>query len=422
MQPATLCHDAARIRTGYASCGLWKTITPSTMKSHLTLLSSLFLLLPFVPRWANGQDETRPPAADGSDPVKEEQTGEVSVATGTIFSLDATSISLTPEKSSIPLVFETTNATPLVDELDKKVAKDLVLTGIGATVHYVTVGEKLIASKIVVTRKSLAGSGSADPAAATRKRAELTETKVMKDEAARSKALAVEGGGTLMGFEQIIAVRAAGDAAMTQYTVTNSTLFVDSAGNPVPPHVVRTGVGLKVQFVEDAGRKIATRVTVHSMPAWVREGLMAAETGTTVRGPAAPATATALGQQTTAGSLADGFIYQPVLSLPTGQVTGTVPSNTDIQPGTVQPGTTQPNSSQPGTSQPGATQPGPNQPNTNQPGTTQPGSSQPGTSRPNTAPPSTSQPGTGPRNVSTPRTITPLRSSTLSRPTALRVR
>lgn len=270
--------------------------------------------MPCATRYASGQEETKPAAADGNILETEEQIAEVSVATGTIFSLEADSISLTPEKSKIPLVFEITSATPLVDELDKKVAKDLVLTGIGATVQYVTVGEKHIASKIIVTRKNLAGSGPQDPTAANRKRAELTETKVIKDEEARSKALAVEGGGTLMGFEQIIAVRATGEAALTQYTVTSATLFVDSAGNPVPPHVVRTGVGLKVQYVDDAGRKLATRVTVQSMPAWVREGMMAAESGTSVRVPSAPA-GTVSSNQTTTGSMADSFLYPPVLSL-----------------------------------------------------------------------------------------------------------
>ena len=336
------------------------------MKPHL-LFPGILLLMPFVVRYASGQDEAKPAVVEGSILEEEAQTEEVSVATGTIFSLDATSISLTPEKSSIPLVFEITSVTPLVDEADKKVARDLVITGIGATVHYVTVGEKLIASKIVVTRKNLAGSGPADPTAATRKRAELTETKVMKDEEARSKAHAVESGGTLMGFEQVIAVRVAGEAAMTHYIVTNSTLFVDSAGHPLPPHVVRTGVGLKVQFIEDAGRKLATRVTVHSMPAWVREGMVAAESGTTVRGPTAPrrtggssqTTADSTTQNTNGGNLADGFIYQPILSLPNGQVAGA----------------NQPNANQPNANQPNASQPA--QPNNNQPSNNGPPGSTP---------------------------------------------
>ena len=339
------------------------------MKTHIPLFSSLLILTPFAPRYASAQEETKPAAGD-IRVEKEVEENEVSVATGTIFSLDLESIGLTPEKSTIPLVFEITTATPLVDELDKKVAKDLVRTGIGATVYYITVGEKLVASKIVVTRKTLAGSGPQDPTGATRKRAELTETKEMKDEAARSKALAVEGGGTLMGFEQIIAVRQAGEAAMTQYTVNSSTMFVDSAGNPVPPHVVRTGAGLKVQYVEDAGRKIATRVTVQTMPAWVREGMLAAESGTTIRGPAAPPAVTANGNQTTTGSLADGFLYPPVLSLPTGQPDAT---NNGIQPN-------QPNANQPS---------GNNQPNTNQPNTTQPNA----TNRPNTSPGRANTPG-----------------------------
>lgn len=141
------------------------------MKSRLHNLSICLILAPLAPFHAIGQDETRPGLPEGTTPAEADRTEEASVATGTIFSLDAVSITLTPEKSAIPLVFEITNATPFVDEMDKKVAKELVLTGIGATVHYVPAGEKFLALKVIVTRKTLAGSGPESAAAATRRRA-----------------------------------------------------------------------------------------------------------------------------------------------------------------------------------------------------------------------------------------------------------
>ena len=364
------------------------------MKTKPILFSRLLLgFTVLLPYYSYGQDTVKPAPTEGDILIKEVDT-EVSVATGSIFSLDAESLSLTPENSSIPLVFTTTTETPLVDEVEKPVVRDLVRKGIAATVHYTTVGEKLMAAKIIVTRETLAGAGAANPTAAALKRAELTETKVMKNEAARSKALAVEGRGTLMGFEQILTVRVPGETSMTQYTVNNSTLYVDSAGNPVPPHAVRTGISLNVQFVEDAGRKIATKVTVTSMPAWVREEMQSQETGTAggeQTGTQQERTGTPQGRgqrttgHTTSGNLTEGFIYQPINSLPVALPPGTKQPQTDQlnpgQPNTTQPNTTQPNTTQPGTTQPGTTQPGTTQPGTTQPGTTQPGTTQPGGNR-----------------------------------------
>ena len=370
------------------------------MKTNPLILSRLLLAFPaLVPFCAYSQDAPRPGA--DANILKESAEDEVLVATGNIFSLDVDAISLTPEKSSIPLAFETTDTTPMVDELDKPVARDLLRKGIAATVHYTTLGDKLLATKVTVTRETLTGTTPADATGAAIKRAELTESKAIKDEAARAKAITAEGGGTLMGFEQILTVRTPGETALKQYTVNNSTLYVDSTGNPVPPQAVRTGVGLSVQFVEDAGRKIATRVMIRSMPAWVREGLRSAESGLR------PAVASG-GQSgrdrtgpadTTYGNLADGFIYPPINALPSTQLPGSVPTTPNGQPADGAATGNQTNQNQPNPGNqvvPNGPPNQKNQPNAQnppQPARTTPGKSgQPGRSSP-TAP---SQPSTPP--------------------------
>ena len=389
------------------------------MKTNPFLLSRLLLAFPaLVPFCAYSQDAPRPGA--DANILRESADDEVAVATGTIFSLDADSVSLTPEKSPIPLVFETTATTPMVDEQDKVVPRDLVRKGIAATVHYTTLGEKFLATKITVTRETLTGSTPADPTGAAIKRAELTETKAMKDEAARAKASA-DGGGTLMGFEQILTVRAPGETGVTQYTVNNSTLYVDSAGNPVPPHAVRTGVGLSVQFVEDGGRKIATRVTIRSMPAWVRQGLLAAEGRSPAPGIIGATRGRDNKEPSSIGNIADGFIYPQISSLPSNQSAGVSSNAANSQPGAngqdVSGSTnqnSQSNQSQTGANnqlnpngQPGQTNPptqpsGENQPNgdNNPNGDNQPGAKgQPGqNNKPNTGRPGAGKPATPARS------------------------
>ncbi len=379
------------------------------MKTNSTRFRLLVLgFVTLAPFYSYGQDAAKPAVTEGDILLTEADT-EVSVATGSIFSLDAESVSLTPENASIPLIFTTTTETPLVDEFEKPVARDLVRKGIAATVHYTTIGEKLLATKIIVTRETLVGAGAADPTTAARKRAELTETKVMKDEVARSRSLAAGSGGTLMGFEQILSVRAPGAANITQYTVNNSTLYVDSAGNPIPPHAVRTGVSLTVQFVEDSGRKIATRVTVTSMPAWVREGMQAVESGAAGGGLSGTQTTRIRRTpgETTSGEMADGFIYSPLNSLSAAQSSGTAFSGTGTNPN--QGNTNQPNGNQPNANQPNASEANSNQPNANQPNAQQPGTNQPNSNRPSPNQGKSGQPGrksspSSPSQPSTPPT------------------
>ncbi len=398
------------------------------MKTNPSMLPPLFFAVTTLGFCcAYGQGTPPPaPAVGGENILKEPKEEAVSAATGTVFSLEADALSLTTEKSAIPLAFMTTSATSFVDEEEKEVARDLVRKGTAATVHYTTLGEKLLATKVTFTREDLTGGEPADPVKAERKRAILTETKeIKKEEAARAKAVAAEGNGTLMGFEQILTVRAPGDTTVTQYTINNSTLSVDSAGNPVPPHAVRTGAGLHVQFVEDAGRKIATRVIIQTMPAWAREGLIAAESGTSVT-PGTNHQTTTRTRTTTSGTtgndLADAFIYPPISSLAGDPASGPPRINTPRlpydsanptannqvdpnQPNTItpgnnnnnQPGTTAPNNnrSNPGTTQPGNTQPGNTQPGTKQPGTKPSGPSQPGNKSAPSAPSSPSSPSAG---------------------------
>jgi hypothetical protein len=304
-----------------------------------------------------------------------------------------------------------------VDEVDKTVPWDQMRAGLPVTVNYTMLGEKMLATKVIVSRKMIdGGKGSSPSDEAGRKRDQLAEAKKRKDaeNAARAKVSPSSGGGVIMGFEQVIAVRPSGSSDVVQYVVNNSTHYVDTAGQPVALNLVRTGVPVSIQFVEDSGRKIATqfviqRTTGGSEPRTGGTGTSSSPQNTGGRTASSSGTSTTYAGNTGI-ALEDGFINPPIAVLPAALVTPaatpstTVPSNTTVQPGTpaqsgtVQPAVTQPNTPQPAVSQPGTTQPGTIQPGTLQPAATQPGTTQPGSNQPSTTTPSSSgparQPGT----------------------------
>src|SRR5688572_6512981 len=105
----------------------------------------------------------------------------VEIATGRVFSVEPTTLLVTPANVSIPLAFTYNTKTPLMDEAEKAVVWDQIRAGLPVTVHYETHGEKLIATKVLVTRKMLTGGESTDPEQAARKREMLAELKKQRD-------------------------------------------------------------------------------------------------------------------------------------------------------------------------------------------------------------------------------------------------
>jgi hypothetical protein len=373
---------------------IMKTFSPA-----LQQLSLAAILAAAPGAAAQPEPENKTTVTETEKTVEAAPAGEI--ATGRVFSVEPTALLVTPANVSIPLTFNYDSTTPLTDEVEKPVLWDQIRSGLPVTVHYETHGDKLTATKVVVTRKMLTGGETTEPDQAARKREMLAEVKRQKaiEATERAKALPAAAGGTIMGFEQVIAVRTPDSADVVQYVVNNSTLYVDTAGKPVPLQFVRTGVPVSIQYVEDAGRRIATQFVLERIPRGAREANPALVTRT------APSTGTS--QATPGGTveggivstvdengnivrgvLEDGFVNPPVTVLPSAgqQIPGGTSTTT---PSTSPPG------GRPGAPQPGATQPGTTQPGTTQPGTPQPGTAQPGAAKPATPPAGNRQPGTG---------------------------
>src|SRR5687767_14934327 len=99
----------------------------------------------------SAQAQTSDPAVTEAEATTEKSTEEVTkeatgdIATGRVFSVEPTSLLVTPANVSIPLTFTYNSKTPLMDEAEKSVAWDQIRAGLPVTVHYETHGEKLIA-------------------------------------------------------------------------------------------------------------------------------------------------------------------------------------------------------------------------------------------------------------------------------------
>jgi len=346
---------------------------------------------------ARGQAETQP---EVSEPTAEEQKGDTTppesdhlAATGNVFSIDQDTFSVTPAKVTIPLNFMYNSKTAFVDEAEKSVPWDRLHTGLPVTVNYTTLGEKFLATKVTVTRSMIDG-GKASPATddAAKKREELAEARKKKEaETAVVRAKTGQtaaGGGTIMSFEQVIAVRPEGGSEVVQYVVNNSTHYIDTAGQPVDLHRVRTGVPVNIQFVEDAGRKIATQIILETLT--TPETKTGSNTRENRGNGSRSGAASANGGGYLPGTLEDGFINPPIAVLPgafTGNpsnVAGTGTTNGFSATTPSQPAVTQPGAGQPGTVQSGGVATSP--PAARQPAVRQPPAAQPKTSQPAISP------------------------------------
>ena len=426
------------------------------MKNRTLLPLCSFVTLLCLP-YATAQEETKNAASETA--ATDEKPESELRTTGIAFSIEDETLLLTPENVKIPLTFIRTTQTPLVDESGKAVTWDQVRKGIPLTVFYTTLADRMIATKVVASRYMVEGSKEV---AATdedgKKRAELALMKHQKDTetAEKSSATAVTGGGTIMGFEQVISVGDGNGGDVVQYVVNNSTQYVTPGGKPVPPGLVRTGTRVEVKFIENGGRKLATQLVLHGVSSQSMAssgtgggsaGNTASSSGTGAANSTTPNTASLVtssgnggGTQTAwvdqfgniiPGTLESGFISPPLSVLPNGARAGANMSNTgnmaqgnqgtsntvnNAGPGTANAGNgnaapgnpaagnnaqtgtanTTPNTTTQGQPvQPVNNQPG-NAPNSNQnqPGTNQPNGNQPGNTQPATRQPGTTQPST----------------------------
>jgi hypothetical protein len=402
------------------------------MKTQLLFFTSPMLVLTcaFSNLWAQSNPQPAAAREDKTERTADENNARQS--TGSVFSVDANSFSITPENVTIPLNFLYNSKTVFADEADKTMSMEQMRTGLPVSVEYNVLGDKMIATKVVATRWMIDGGRQAGraPDEPGRLREKLASARKKKDAANASPGAvnaAIGSEGTIMGFEQVISIRAQGSADLLQYVVNNSTHYVDSNGQPVPPQFVRTGIPVSVQYVEDSGRRIATQMVVAgSFPE-----TSSVPTQTAPGNASGPATATTNNatrvsrvfgdgtpgsdvSATVGGTLENGFLNPPATNLASafgnsGSITNGA-TNTAIGSGTIN-GTgngvaTAPASSTPN-NQTGAGAATNNQtgqagtvPN-NQTGTAQPSGGQPSNVPPSTRQPAVKQPSTSPAGSTT---------------------
>ncbi|MES2596954.1 MAG: hypothetical protein V4662_16540 [Verrucomicrobiota bacterium] len=143
---------------------------------------------------------------------------------------------------SQPIRYISTDTTNYVDENGNPVSASLVSAGIPATVYYTKVGDRLIASKVMV--RTGAAARVVTPA--------VTETTTTVS----------EGTVTDFGADRIV-LRSESSPTPLPYSYTKTTTYVDEAGAPIAVDTVRSGVPVTVYYTRGPdGGLIASKVVV----------------------------------------------------------------------------------------------------------------------------------------------------------------
>ncbi len=167
--------------------------------------------------------------------VKETTTTVTSA--GTISEFGPETIIVRSETSPEPLRYIYSKTTTYVDETGAPVSIETVKSGLPVTVFYTKVGDKMMASKVIV-RKSVA------------------------------KAVTSIGTITEFGPETII-VHSETSPEPLRYIYSKATNYVDEDGTPVLVGTVKSGLPVTVYYVKDGDKMMATKVVVRKLPAKV---------------------------------------------------------------------------------------------------------------------------------------------------------
>lgn len=142
-----------------------------------------------------------------------------------------------------PIRYISTDTTNYVDEHGNPVTAALVRSGLPVTVFYTKVGDRLIASKVMVRT----GTAAAVPGTTTTTTAMQYTTS--------------EGTITEFGPGRIV-LRSDGSPQPLPYTYTNTTTYVDEGGAPIAVDTVRSGVPVTVYYTKVGDSLVASKVVV----------------------------------------------------------------------------------------------------------------------------------------------------------------
>ena len=163
-------------------------------------------------------------------------------SSGTVNQFGTDAIVIKSTTSDAPISYSSTKTTTYVDENGNAVSTETVKTGLPVTVYYEKVGDRLVATKVMV-RKAV--SVSASPAGST---ATTTTT---------------TSAGTISQFgPDAIVVKTTSTSTPVSYSSTKTTTYVDEDGNTVSSETVKSGLPVTVYYNQVGDQMVATKVVV----------------------------------------------------------------------------------------------------------------------------------------------------------------
>lgn len=172
---------------------------------------------------------------------EESTTTTTTTSAGTISEFGPDGIVIKTTTDTDPVRYSSSKTTTYVDEDGKSVAIKTVNTGLPVTVYYTKVGDKLVASKVIV-RKSV---------------------KVSDDGAGNTETTTTSSAGTISEFgPQQIVIKTQSSTEPLRYGYSKTTTYVDEDGKPVSIKTVKSGLPITVYYTKIGDKLMATKVIV----------------------------------------------------------------------------------------------------------------------------------------------------------------
>ncbi len=238
------------------------------MNSNLSLSTALLLSFTGLTSLLSAQEQSPglppAPAVPPSTTVTEERTTTavraIDKIEGKIQRMEAekNQLMLRTKHGKAPIPYNIVQATKFVDLDGKPVDPALLIPEVPVEVYYVPDASELVASKVIVQRYQapLPGGGVTLTARETLK----AGGKVI-EETVKTTTLTQSGTiGTVK--DGILTVLAQGDVPAVRYQYSETTLWVNAKGEPVPVALLKPGSRVKVSYTKSGEEAMAGQVTV----------------------------------------------------------------------------------------------------------------------------------------------------------------
>ena len=176
--------------------------------------------------------------------VPVESTSTVTTTSaGTVSQFGGDAIVIKSTTSDAPISYSSTKTTTYVDENGNTVSTETVKSGLPVTVYYEKVGDRLVATKVMVRK--------------------VATTDVASPTTSASSTTTTTSAGTVSQFSpDAIVIRTTTTAAPVSYSSTKTTTYVDEDGNTVSSETVKSGLPVTVYYNKVGDQMVATKVVV----------------------------------------------------------------------------------------------------------------------------------------------------------------